>query len=40
MERRGREAVRRSDVAVAGIAVERSADMRYVGPRLTQVDAS
>src|SRR6516162_6371631 len=31
MERRGREAVRRSDVAVAGIAVERSADMRYVG---------
>src|SRR5438128_1788028 len=29
MERRGREAVRRS--AVAGIAVERSADMRYVG---------
>jgi N-methylhydantoinase A len=31
MERRGREAVCRSDVAVAGIAVERSADMRYVG---------
>jgi N-methylhydantoinase A len=31
MERRGREAVRRSDVAVAGIAVERAADMRYVG---------
>src|SRR5262249_17851751 len=31
MERRGREAVARSDVAVAGIAVERSADMRYVG---------
>src|SRR5262249_24104791 len=31
MERRGREAVPRSDVAVAGIAVERSADMRYVG---------
>src|SRR5262249_34776072 len=31
MERRGREAVCRSDVAV-GIAVERSADMRYVGP--------
>src|SRR5262249_20328422 len=30
MERRGREAVCRSDVAV-GIAVERSADMRYVG---------
>ena len=33
MERRGREAVRRSDVAVAGVAVERAADMRYVGPR-------
>jgi N-methylhydantoinase A len=31
MERRGREAVHRSDVAVAGIAVERAADMRYVG---------
>jgi N-methylhydantoinase A len=31
MERRGREAVRRSEVSVAGIAVERSADMRYVG---------
>ncbi|MBV8323156.1 MAG: hydantoinase/oxoprolinase family protein, partial [Hyphomicrobiales bacterium] len=31
MERRGREAVRRSDVAVAGIAIERAADMRYVG---------
>ena len=31
MERRGREAVARSDVTVAGIAVERSADMRYVG---------
>jgi N-methylhydantoinase A len=31
MERRGREAVHRSDVAIAGIAVERSADMRYVG---------
>jgi N-methylhydantoinase A len=31
MERRGREAVRRSDVAIAGIAVERAADMRYVG---------
>ena len=31
MERRGREAVRRSDVAVAGIAVERAADIRYVG---------
>jgi N-methylhydantoinase A len=31
MERRGREAVRRSGVAVAGIAVQRAADMRYVG---------
>jgi N-methylhydantoinase A len=31
MERRGREAVGRSEVPVAGIAVERSADMRYVG---------
>jgi N-methylhydantoinase A len=31
MERRGREAVSRSAVAVAGIAVQRSADMRYVG---------
>ncbi len=31
MERIGREAVRRSEVSVAGIAVERSADMRYVG---------
>src|SRR5262249_61540478 len=30
-ERMGREAVRRSEVSVAGIAVERSADMRYVG---------
>ena len=31
MERIGREAVRRSEVSVTGIAVERSADMRYVG---------
>jgi N-methylhydantoinase A len=31
MERRGRDAVRRSQVALAGIAVQRSADMRYVG---------
>src|SRR5436190_4485459 len=31
MERIGREAVRRSEMSVAGIAVERSADMRYVG---------
>jgi N-methylhydantoinase A len=31
MERRGREAVGRSEVAVAGVAVQRSADMRYVG---------
>jgi N-methylhydantoinase A len=31
MERRGREAVRRSGIAVAGIAVQRAADMRYVG---------
>jgi N-methylhydantoinase A len=31
MERRGREAVARSDVAVAGVAGERAADMRYVG---------
>jgi N-methylhydantoinase A len=31
MERRGREAVGRSEVSVAGIAIERSADMRYVG---------
>jgi N-methylhydantoinase A len=31
MERRGREAVSRSRIAVAGIAVQRSADMRYVG---------
>src|SRR4029077_16936559 len=31
MERRGRDAVDRSEISVAGIAVERSADMRYVG---------
>jgi N-methylhydantoinase A len=31
MERRGREAISRSRIAVAGIAVQRSADMRYVG---------
>jgi N-methylhydantoinase A len=31
MEQRGRAAVRRSEVAVAGVAVQRSADMRYVG---------
>jgi N-methylhydantoinase A len=31
MEHRGREAVSRSDVALAGTAVERAADMRYVG---------
>jgi N-methylhydantoinase A len=31
MERRGRDAVRRSEVAVAGVAVRRAADMRYVG---------
>ena len=31
MERLGRAAVRRSEVAVAGITVQRSADMRYVG---------
>ena len=31
MERRGREAVSRSRVATTGMAVERSADMRYVG---------
>jgi N-methylhydantoinase A len=31
MERRGREAVQHSQVAVAGIAVQRAADMRYVG---------
>jgi N-methylhydantoinase A len=31
MERRGREAVKQSQVAVSGIAVQRAADMRYVG---------
>jgi N-methylhydantoinase A len=31
MERRGRDAVKQSQVAVAGIAVQRAADMRYVG---------
>ena len=31
MEHRGREAVRRSVIPVAGIAVQRAADMRYVG---------
>jgi N-methylhydantoinase A len=31
MERRGRDAVGRSQIAIAGIAVQRSADMRYVG---------
>jgi N-methylhydantoinase A len=31
MERRGREAVGRSGTALAGVAVERAADMRYVG---------
>jgi N-methylhydantoinase A len=31
MERRGREAVRRSGTGVAGVAVQRAADMRYVG---------
>jgi N-methylhydantoinase A len=31
MEQCGRDAVRGSDVAIAGIAVQRSADMRYVG---------
>ena len=31
MERRGREAVQQSRIAVADIAVQRSADMRYVG---------
>jgi N-methylhydantoinase A len=31
MERRGRDAVSRSQLAIAGIAVQRSADMRYVG---------
>ena len=31
MERRGREAVKQSQVAVSGTAVQRAADMRYVG---------
>jgi len=31
MERRGREAVQGSEVAVAGVVVQRAADMRYVG---------
>jgi N-methylhydantoinase A len=31
MEQRGRAAVRRSEVAVTGVAVQRAADMRYVG---------
>jgi N-methylhydantoinase A len=31
MERRGREAVTRSRVAITGLAIERAADMRYVG---------
>ena len=31
MERRGREAVSKSQVAIASVAVQRSADMRYVG---------
>jgi len=31
MERRGRDAVGRSQIAIAGIAVQRAADMRYVG---------
>jgi N-methylhydantoinase A len=31
MERRGREAVRRSGIGVAAVAVQRAADMRYVG---------
>src|SRR6202158_4056422 len=31
MERRGRAAVEQSRIAVAGIAAQRSADMRYVG---------
>ena len=31
MERRGRDAVGRSQIAIAGVAVQRSADMRYVG---------
>jgi N-methylhydantoinase A len=31
MEQRGRAAVRRSEVAVSAVAVQRAADMRYVG---------
>jgi N-methylhydantoinase A len=31
MERRGRDAVGRSPIALAGVAVQRAADMRYVG---------
>ena len=31
MERRGREAIGRSEVTIAGVAVQRAADMRYVG---------
>jgi N-methylhydantoinase A len=31
MERRGREAIGRSGVNIAGVAVQRAADMRYVG---------
>jgi N-methylhydantoinase A len=31
MERRGRDAVGRSQIAIAGVAVQRAADMRYVG---------
>jgi N-methylhydantoinase A len=31
MERRGREAIGRSEVNIAGVAVQRAADMRYVG---------
>src|SRR5262249_14669119 len=31
MERRGREAVSHSGIDVAGVAVQRAADMRYVG---------
>jgi len=31
MERRGRDAVGRSQIAIAGVAMQRSADMRYVG---------
>jgi N-methylhydantoinase A len=31
MERRGREAIGRSEVTIAGVTVQRAADMRYVG---------